>query len=96
MVFLVTDGKSKKGRHLTIPRSQALKRPGVKIFGVAVGENVRGIDEVANVASYSPEKFLFQVKKLHGFLQIIKSMVQRYSPLKYAIIKDQTEYTRPC
>ena len=94
MVFLVTDGKSNIKKHLTIPRAQALKRSGVKIFVVAVGEHVSGIDEMVNVASYPPQKFLFRVKKLDGFLQIIKLMVQRYSPRKYAIIKDQ--HTRPC
>ena len=94
MVFLVTDGKSNRGGHLTIPRAQALKRSGVKIFVVAVGGNVRGIDETDRVASYPPKDYLFRVKKLDGFLQIIKLMVQRYSPRKYAIIKGQ--YTRPC
>ena len=92
MVLLVTDGKSNREGHLTIPRAQALKRSGVKIFVVAVGEKVRGIDETDRVASYPPKDYLFRVKKLDGFLQII--MVQRYSPRKYAIIKGQ--YTRPC
>ena len=87
MVFLVTDGKSNIKKHLTIPRAQALKRSGVKIFVVAVGGHVRGIDEMVNVASYPPQKFLFRVKKLDGFSQIIKLMVQRYSPRKYAITK---------
>ena len=87
MVFLVTDGKSNRGGHLTIPRAQALKRSGVKIFVVAVGENVRGIDETDRVASYPPKDYLFRVKKLDGFLQFIKLMVQRYSPRKYAITK---------
>ena len=94
MVFLVTDGKSNRKRHLTIPKADALKRFGVKIFVVAVGDHVSGIDEMVKVASYPPQKFLFRVKKLDGFLQIIKLMVRRYSPRKYAIIKDQ--YTRPC
>ena len=94
MVFLVTDGQSNRRRHLTIPKAQALKRSGVKIFVVAVGQHVRGIAEMVKVASYPPQKFLFRVKKLDGFLQIIKLMVQRYSPRKYAIIKGK--YTRPC
>ena len=94
MVFLVTDGRSNRGSHLTIPRAQELKRSGVKIFVVAVGEHVRGIYEMVRVASYPAKDYLFRVKKLDGFLQIIKLMVRRYSPRKYAIIKDQ--YTRPC
>ena len=69
------------------------KRSGVKIFVVAVGEKVRGIDETDRVASYPPKDYLFRVKKLDGFLQIIKLMVQRYSPRKYDIIKGR--YTRP-
>ena len=55
-------------------------RSGVKIFVVAVGKNVRSIDEMVRVASYPPINFLFRVKKLDGFLQIIKLMVRRYSP----------------
>ena len=94
MVFLVTDGKSNRGRHLTIPRSQALKRSGVKIFVVAVRKIVRGIDEMDRVASYPPKDYFSELKKLDGFLQIIKLMVQRYSREKYAAIKGQ--YTRPC
>ena len=62
MVLLVTDGKSNRGGHLTIPRAQALKRSGVKIFVVAVGEKVRGIDETDRVASYPPKDYLFRVK----------------------------------
>ena len=84
-----------KKRILPYPDHRHLiKRSGVKIFVVAVGEHIRGIDEMVNVASYPPEKCLFRVKKLDGFLQNIKLMVQRYSPRKYAIIKGQ--YTRPC
>ena len=62
MVFLVTDGKSNKGRHLTIPRSQALKGPGLKIFGVVVGENVRGIDEMVNVLPIRQKNFFSKLK----------------------------------
>ena len=94
MVFLVTDGKSNQYSHLTVPKAQVLKKAGVKIFVVAVGSYIRGIDEMVRVASYPPKDYLFRVKKLDGFLQIIKLIIQKVSPSKYAIIKGQ--YTRPC
>ena len=79
---------------LPYPDHRHLKDLEVKILVVAVGKIVRGIDETDRVASYPPKDYLFPVKKLDGFLQIIKLMVQMYSPRKYAIIKGQ--YTRPC
>ena len=94
MVFLVTDGKSNRGGHLTIPRAQELKRSGVKIFVVAVGENVRGIDETDRVASYPPKDYLFRVKKLDGFLQFIKLMLKGIPLGNTPLQKGQ--YTRPC
>ena len=83
MVFLVTDGKSNRVGHLTIPSDRHLKDLGQR-FSWSLWEKM----------SYPPKDYLFRVKKLDGFLQIIKLMVQRYSPRKYAIIKSQ--YTRPC
>ena len=94
MVFLVTDGQSNIGRRLTVPKAQELKKAGVKIFVVAVGRHINGIDEMVRVASYPPKDHLFRVKKLDGFLQIIKLIIQKVSPSKYAIIKGQ--YTTPC
>ena len=94
MVFLVTDGHSTRYKHLTEPKAQALKIAGVKIFVVAVGPYISGINEMVKVASYPPEDYLFRVKKLDGFLQIIKLIIQKVSPSKYNIIKGQ--YTRPC
>lgn len=94
MVFLVTDGQSNIERHLTVPKAQELKKAGVKIFVVAVGSYIHGIDEMVRVASHPPEDHLFRVKKLDGFLKIIKLIIQKVSPSKYAIIKGQ--YTTPC
>lgn len=94
MVLLVTDGQSNIGRALTVPRALALKKAGVKVFVVAVGTYIHGIDEMVRVASYPPKDHLFRVKKLAGFWQIIKLIIQKVSPSKYAIIKGQ--YTRPC
>ena len=94
MVFLVTDGQSNFGRRLTVPKAGALKTAGVKIFVVAVGSYIRGIDEMVRVASYPPKDHVFRVKNLGGFLEIIKLVIQKVSPSKYAIIKGQ--YTTPC
>ena len=94
VVLLVTDGQSTVESALTLPRAVALKKAGVKIFVVAVGSYIHGIDEMVRVASYPPKDHLFRVKKLGGFLQIIKLIIQKVSPSKYAIIKGQ--YTTPC
>ena len=94
MVFLVTDGQSSWNRHLTVLKAHTLKTAGVKIFVVAVGSYIHGIDEMVRVASYPPRDHLFRVKKFDGFLQIIKLIIQKVSPSKYAIIKGR--YTTPC
>ena len=102
MVFLVTDGQSNIGRRLTVPKAQELKKAGVKIFVVAVGRHINGIDEMVRVASYPPKDHLFRVKNLDGFFQIIKLIIQKVSPSKYAIINKGPVYTsllqstRPC
>ena len=94
MVFLVTDGQSNIERRQTVPKAQALKKAGVKIFVVAVGSYIRGIDEMVRVASYPPEEHVFRVTSLNGFLKIIDLIIQEVSPRKYAIIKGK--YTPPC
>ena len=94
MVFLVTDGQSNRYRHLTVPKAQALQKAGVKIFVVAVGSYIHGIDEMVRVASHPREDHIFRVNNLDGFLEIIKLVIQKVSPSKYAIIKGQ--YTTPC
>ena len=94
MVFLVTDGQSNIGRRQTVPRALALKKAGVKIFVVAVGSYIYGIDEMVRVASYPPKDHLFRVGSLRGFLGIINLIIQKVSPSKYAIVKGQSK--RPC
>lgn len=94
MVFLVTDGKSNIGRPLTVPKAQALKNAGVKIFVVAVGSYISGIDEMVRVASYPPKDHVFRVSSLRGFLKIINLIIQKVSPGKYVVVKGQS--TRPC
>lgn len=94
MVFHVTDGQSNVKKHLTIPKADALKNNGVQIYVVAVGTYINGIDELVKVASYPPEHFIFRVKKLQGFWNIIKLIIKEVAPQKYKIIKGQ--YDPPC
>ena len=94
MVFLVTDGRSNMRRSLTVPRALALKNAGVKIFVVAVGSYIYGIDEMVRVASFPPKDHVFRVGSLRGFLGIINLIIQKVSPSKYAIVKGQSK--RPC
>ena len=89
MVFLVTDGQSNVERHLTIPKADALKNSGVQIFVVTVGTYINGIDEMVKVASYPPQKFLFRVENLQGFLHIVELVIEQVSPEKCAKIKGQ-------
>ena len=64
MVFLVTDGRSNDNQK-TVASAKKLKQniPGLKIFVVAVGKYINGIDEMANVASYPPDQYVFRVEK---------------------------------
>lgn len=94
MVFLVTDGQSNVQRQLTIPRATALKKLGVEIFVVGVGNYIRGIDEMVRVATSPPEKFLFRVTKLTQFWEIVKLVIKQVAPEKYKVIQGQFE--QPC
>ena len=91
MVFLVTDGQSNVEKHLTIPNAQALKNTGVQIYVVVVGNYISGIAELVRVASYPPEQFIFRVKSLQGFWNIIKLIIKQVSPGDYAIINSQND-----
>ena len=91
MVLLVTDGQS-DSRYLTIQSANALKTSGVQIYVVAVGHSIGGIDEIVQVASYPPDKFLFRVENLQGFWNIIKLIVKEVYPGKYNIVN----YDTPC
>ena len=94
MVFLVTDGQPTVMQYMTIPKADALKNSGVQIFVVAVGSYIHGIDKMVKVASYPPQHFVFRVKKLNGFWQIIQLIIKQVAPKKYKIIKGQ--YDPPC
>ena len=86
MVFLVTDGHSNRNKHLTVPNANALKTSGVDIYVVAVGNYIRGINEMVKVASYPADKFLFRVKDMQRFWDIIKLIVKEVAPGKYSIV----------
>ena len=90
MVFLVTDGQS-NDEQLSILKADALKNSGVQIFVVAVGGYIYGIDEMVKVASYPPQHFLFRVKTLQQFWNVIKLIIKEVSPGKYAIIDGQND-----
>ncbi len=69
-----------------------MKNSGVDIYVVAVGSYIYRIDKIMKVASYPLDQFLFRVKDLAGFWNIIKLMVKQVSPGKYSIVN----YDPPC
>ena len=77
--------------HLTIPNADALKASGVKIFVVAVGNSISGIDELVKVAS-NPFRDLLRVQDFSGFWTLIQLAVKLVSPGKYQFV----DYTPPC
>ena len=91
-VFLVTDGRSNVNAHLTIPNADALKTSGVKIFVVAVGNAISGIDEIVKVASNPPEDYLLRVANMKGLWDLIKLTVWQVYPGRYQFVN----YTPPC
>lgn len=92
MVFLVTDGQSNVDAHLTVPNASALKSGnGVKIFVVAVGSYIPGIDEMVKIAS-NPSTDLLRVKDFDGLWHLVQLIVHMVSPEKYHIVN----YDPPC
>lgn len=88
-MFLVTDGQSNIGKHLTVPNAKALKDDNVEIFVVAVGSYISGIDEMVRVASYPPEEHVFRVQKYENFWDVVKLVVKEVSPGKYKALHGQ-------
>ena len=94
-VLLVTDGQSTLKRHLTIPKAEALKNKGVKIFVVAVGsEFMSGIAEMVKMVSRPPPFHVFRVSDLRGFLEVVKLVLKRVAPGEYKILNGQPN--KPC
>lgn len=98
VVLLITDGHSNVQTGLTIPKADALKRNGVFIYVIAVGnEFISGIDEMVKVAywpSRAPQDYLFRVSDLSGLVDVIKLVVKQVAPGKYKIINGQPN--KPC
>ena len=93
-VFLVTDGRSNVRAHLTIPNADALKASpsNVRIFVVAVGNAISGIDEIVRVASYPPEDNLLRVANMDGFWNLMELTVRLVAPGRYQFVN----YSPPC
>ena len=84
-VFLVTDGRSNVRPDLTIPNAKALKASGVKIFVVAVGNAISGIDEMVKVAS-NPLTDLLRLDNYQQLWRLIQLAVKMVSPGKNNLV----------
>jgi hypothetical protein len=88
VVLLLTDGQSNIQRKKTVPEAKKLKSSGVQVFVIAVGgQHIHGIQEMAEVASFPPAKFLFRVKKMGDFLEVVKLAIKQVSPGQYKILE---------
>ena len=81
----MTDGQSNVRQDRTLPEAEALKQLEVKIFVVAIGPYIQGIEEMVKVASYPPEKFVCRVENHEGFLKIVKMALRQIAPAKYEV-----------
>ena len=83
----MTDGQSNVEKSLTIPNAQKLKNIGVEIFVIAVGNHIDGIDEMAKVASYPPDKYVFRVNKNSDLIYVFelawKKVIKGYEAKPY-------------
>ena len=75
-----------------MPNANALKASGVRIFVIAVGNAIDGIDEIVKVASHPPQDNLLRVANMGGFLDVVKLAVRRVYPGKYQFVN----YDPPC
>ena len=88
VVLLLTDGQSNVKRDWTVPNAKKLKKAKAEIFVIAVGgQHILGIEEMAKVASFPPSKFLFRVKKVGDFLEIVKLAIKNVAPGIYKLIE---------
>ncbi|CAB3993071.1 Hypothetical predicted protein [Paramuricea clavata] len=95
LVLLLTDGQSNVQKHKTLPNAQKLKDAGVEVFVIAVGgQHIRGIDEMANMATFPPKDFLLRVEKVGDFLEVVNLAIKTVAPGKYKILGDK--YKSPC
>lgn len=84
----MTDGQSNVHEDRTIPEAEGLKHIPVEIFVVAVGSYIEGIEEMVNVASLPPQKFVCRVENHEGFLEIVKLALRQVAPGKYLVYEN--------
>ena len=69
-----------------MPNANALKASGVRIFVIAVGNAIDGIDEIVKVASHPPKDYLLRVANMDGLLDLIILTVRQVYPGKYQFV----------
>ena len=91
----MTDGlQSNIKKHLTVPNAQKLKNFGVEVFVAVVGnKNMRGIPEMAQVASSPPETHVFRVEKNSDAMYVFELALEKVSNNKYKAKKPLAD---PC
>jgi uncharacterized protein with von Willebrand factor type A (vWA) domain len=83
----LTDGQSNVDKEKTIPMAKELKKKGVEVFVVAIGNrHMHGIDEMAQIATYPPADFLFRVAKLADFFRVVALAIKEVAPNQYKIL----------
>lgn len=70
-IFLLTDGQSNVKKRETLYKAFQLKMMGVEIFVMAVGNYIRGINELVSIAS-SSDTHLFRVESMADFDKVVK------------------------
>ena len=59
---------------------------GPRIFVIAVGNAIDGIDEIVKVASHPPQGNLLRVANLDGLWDVVKLAVRQVYPGKYQFV----------
>ena len=70
-VLIITDGQSNLHKIKTLYRGFQLKNAGAQVFVIAVGEYIKGINEIVSLAS-STDGHLYRVRDTNGLLRIVK------------------------
>lgn len=70
-VLIITDGQSNIHKNKTLYRAFQLKNAGAQVFVIAVGEYIKGINEIVSLAS-STDGHLYRVKDTNGLLRVVK------------------------
>ena len=87
IALLFTDGESNIEEAKTLPNAEKLKKAGVQILVVAVGDrHMHGINEMAHIASYPPAENLFRVEKAGDFFDVVNLAIKEVDQGKYQII----------